>query len=203
MPLLPDTEEEVRRKAEASDWDGATSAALRGYGTEVLELLVALHRDETQASDVFAMFAEGVWKGLARFQWESSLRTWLYAVARRSSLRYRRDGRRKAAREEALPEGSNASILVAKARTHTASYFRTERRSRIAALRDSLPHEDQTLLMLRVDRQLAWNELAVVLNDGEELDEAAMKKEAARLRKRFQLVKEKLHALAKSEGLTP
>jgi len=198
----PDVEQEVRRCIEGGDRDGATTAALQGYGPEVLEFLAALHRDEADGSEAFALFAEGVWRGLDRFAWESSLRTWLYAIARRCSLRYRRDGRRRAAREQALPEGSGASILVAKLRSQTGSLYRTEGRSRIAALRDSLPDADQALLMLRVDRQLAWNELAHVLHEGEEpLDAEGTKREAARLRKRFQLVKEKLHELAREAGL--
>jgi RNA polymerase sigma-70 factor, ECF subfamily len=202
MGARPDVEEEVRKRVLDGDWDGATTAALRGYGQEVLELLVALHRNEAEASEVFTLFAEGVWRGLERFAWESTLRTWLYAIARRSSLRHRRDGRRRAAREQPLPEGSNASILVAKLRSKTGSVFRTERRSRVAALRDSLPIADQTLLMLRVDRQLAWNELACVMHEGEEtLEGEELRREAARLRKRFQLVKDRLHELAVREGL--
>ncbi len=201
-PAKPDVEEEVRRLVQEGDRDGATTAALRGYGAEVLEFLAALHRDESEGNEVFALFAEGVWRGLDGFVWQSTLRTWLYAVARRCSLRYRRDGRRRAAREEALPEGSSASILVEKLRSQTGSLYRTEARSRVAALRDSLPDADQALLMLRVDRQLAWNELAQILHEGSEpLDAEGTKRESARLRKRFQLVKEKLHALAREAGL--
>lgn len=194
-------EDEVKRLLAEGDVDGATSVALRAHGTEVLELLSAIHRDETAAGDTFALFAEGVWRGLPRFAWESSLRTWLYAVARRSSLRSMRDGRRRQAREAPLPEGSSAAVLVAQMRTH-ASMGLTEKRSRVAMLRDTLPVEDQTLLMLRVDRALAWDELARVMHEDDgPLDEAGVKREAARLRKRFQLVKERLHELARKEGL--
>jgi RNA polymerase sigma-70 factor, ECF subfamily len=199
--FLPEVEAEVKRFAEAKDWDGATTSALKGYGNEVLELLVALHRNETEAADVFALFAEGVWRGLERFGWQSTLRTWLYAVARRSSLRYRRDRTRRSAREAPLPEGSNASILVAQLRSRTASFLRTQGKSRIAALRETLDPDDQTLLMLRVDRDLQWNELAQIMHEGDPLDDEALKRESMRLRKRFQLVKEKLHELARREGL--
>lgn len=199
--LLAETEACVKERIVAGDVDGATTAALRGYGQEILELLVALHRDETDASDAFALFAEGVWRGLPKFEWQSTLRTWLHAVARRCSLRQRRDRGRRAAREKALPEGSAASILVAELRTRTASILRTEGRTKLAALRDSLPEDDRMLLFLRVDRELGWNELAIVMHDGEELAPKDLERESARLRKRFQLVKEKLHELAKREGL--
>ena len=81
---------------------------------------------------------------------------------------------------------------------------RTETKTRLQALRDALPEEDRMLLVLRMDRQLAWNELARVLAEADgdvPLDDAALAKEAARLRKRFQLVKDRLREQAKKEGL--
>jgi hypothetical protein len=53
-------------------------------------------------------------------------------------------------------------------RAETLSYLRTVRKNRIAELRASLPPEDQELLLLRVDRQLSWNDLALVMCDEEE-----------------------------------
>lgn len=56
------------------------------------------------------------------------------------------------------------------------------------------------LLVLRVDKDLAWNELARVMHpeEAEPLDEEGLKREAARLRKRFQHVKERLLELKKA-----
>ena len=56
-----------------------------------------------------------------------------------------------------------------------------------------------------VDRQLAWTELAQVLHEDEatSLVGEALKREAARLRKRFQLVKERLYEMGRREGLVP
>ncbi len=51
------------------------------------------------------------------------------------------------------------------------------------------------LLILRVDRNLAWDEIALVMADEPEtLDKEGRKRESARLRKRFQLIKERLVA---------
>jgi len=195
-------EEEIRRLWQEARWDAATERLLRVYGREIGEFLAALHRSETDAAEVFSLFAEGVWRGLAKFEGACSFRTWAYAIARRSSLRYRRDTRRKAARSTPFPDGSNVSFLVEQLRSETASYLKTQKRSRIAELRETLPLEDQALLMLRVDRELAWIELARVLHDQDTLLEGdALKREAARLRKRFQLVKDKLYELGRREGL--
>jgi RNA polymerase sigma-70 factor (ECF subfamily) len=60
------------------------------------------------------------------------------------------------------------------------------------------------LLVLRVDRRLDWNELARVLGEAGHdacVDPVSLARESARLRKRFQLVKNKLRELARREGL--
>jgi RNA polymerase sigma-70 factor (ECF subfamily) len=194
-----DVEAAARRACDAGDYVTATTLAIRGYGPEVLGFLRAFHRSDQAAGDAFAVFAEDLWKGLPGFAWECSLRTWAYVLARRASFRTR-----KRARRDEVPRASDAALsnLVARVRTETLTYLRTEKKSAIRALRDRLPEDEQTLLVLRVDRDLAWNELARVLAE-EGADDATLEREAARLRKRFQLVKEKLVAMAKREGIYP
>jgi RNA polymerase sigma-70 factor (ECF subfamily) len=68
-------------------------------------------------------------------------------------------------------------------------------------LRESLSEEDQSLLMLRVDRKLSWKDLAVALSDGKEMNEAELAKKASNLRQSFQKVKNRLRSLAEEEGL--
>jgi RNA polymerase sigma-70 factor (ECF subfamily) len=202
-PRANELEAEVRQRVERGDVDGAATGAIRGYGPAIFSLLASLHRSEQEASDVFSLFTEGVWRGLGTFAWQCSLRTWLYAIARKASLRYRRDARRHGARVTALPEGSEVAQLAEQIRSETLPYLRTKVRSRIAQLRDALPPDDQMLLVLRVERELSWNELATVLRgeDEEPLEGDALKREAARLRKRFQLVKDELRERGRAEGL--
>jgi len=195
-------EQAIRSRWEGRDFEGAAEVAIRGYGHEIGNFLVALHRrDEDGAAETFSLFAEGVWRGLPGFAWHCSFRTWAYAVARRSSLRSRRDARRRAARQEALPEGSALSRLVQEVQRDVTTSARSERRSRLLELREALPPEDQALLMLRVDRELSWNDLAHALSDEALLEGEALVREAARLRKRFQTVKERLREAAEREGL--
>jgi RNA polymerase sigma-70 factor (ECF subfamily) len=80
--------------------------------------------------------------------------------------------------------------------------LKSEVKSRMAELRQHLPPDDQALLVLRVNRRLDWREIAHIMLDGAETaDDAVLAREAARLRKRFQLVKERLRELAQAEGL--
>ena len=196
-------EHDVRSACAGGDLERAATLAVRGYGPEILGFLVATLRSESDASDVFAETTEALWKGLPTFAWESSLRTWAYAVARNIARTRRRDAARRDRRARAASDSSMDQVAQA-VRTETLAFLRTEKKTRLQALRDTLPEEDRMLLVLRVDRGLAWNELARVLReaDGEgEMNDAEIAREAARLRKRFQLVKDRLRELAKKEGL--
>ena len=194
-------EDDVRALCESGDTDGAATMALRAYGGEIFGFLLAIHHDETLASDAFSAFAEGLWRSLPGFEWNATLRTWAYAIARNAARGLRRDAARREMRGVRVGESALEEVAAA-VRTETLGFMRTEKRTRLQALRDALDPEDRALLVLRIDRGLAWNDLARVLADGSEpLDEAATTREAARLRKRFQHLKEKLREAAKREGL--
>jgi RNA polymerase sigma-70 factor, ECF subfamily len=196
-------EADVRARCERGDHAGAATAILRGYGPELLGFLAAIHRDEAAASETFAELAETLWRALPRFAWESTARTWAYAVAR-NVVRSRKRGAARRQRRVVQPGEEFFEEMAQKVRTETLAYLRTEKKTRLQALRDALVEEDRMLLILRVDRGLPWNELARILTETESeepLDDATIAREAARLRKRFQLVKDRLRDLARKEGL--
>ena len=169
----------------------AAAALVRGYGGEIYGFLAATMHDPNDADDAFAMFSEGVWRGLAEFRGESAYRNWAYQVARNSARKLMRgDGRR---RRRFDGGGTSAAEKVAwEVRSTTAVFKRTDIKDRMRALRAELRVEDQELLVLRVDRGLEWNDVAIVLEE-----------DAATLRKRFERVKEKLKAMAAQAGLMP
>ena len=78
-------EKSIRARCDEADFAEAAGLAVRGYGPEIYGLLLSLHRDEQDASEVFSMFIERMWRGLERFAWNCSFRTWAYTIARNTS----------------------------------------------------------------------------------------------------------------------
>jgi RNA polymerase sigma-70 factor (ECF subfamily) len=182
-----------------SDRQKATTRIIEVFGSEIYGFLVSFMSDETAASDVFSQVCEDLWGGLPEFQFKSSLRTWLYVLARNAAARYRRCPWNKAARRSSE---SNIESLVELARSHTQPWQRTDIKDRFFALRESLEPDDRILLTLRIDRKLDWKEVArVMLDDEGDIDPATLLRETDRLRKRFQLLKDELRERAREAGL--
>ena len=177
---------------DSGDLSGAATEALRGLGPQVLGYLTAVLRDEDDAHDVFSQFAEDLWKGLGGFRRESSVRTWAFRLAWHAASRYARDPYRKRGRPILTTE---ASKIAASVRSTMSTYAPGGRADRLLKLREALDPEEQTLLILRVDKGLSWEDVAQVLaTEGAPVAATA-------LRKRFERLKDKLARLAREQGL--
>jgi RNA polymerase sigma-70 factor, ECF subfamily len=199
-----DVEREIRAHCEAGQLEKAATRLLESYGPEIFRFLMSRLRDDDAANDVFSQFTEDVWRGLGGFRWQCSVRAWSYTVARHGASRYIADARRRRAREAPLSRAGPLSAIGHKIRTQTMVAMRTESKNKMAELRDQLPIDDQTLLILRITRKLDWKEIARVMIDppeGREPSDREIDQGAARLRKRFQGVKEKLRQMAADGGL--
>jgi RNA polymerase sigma-70 factor (ECF subfamily) len=193
-------DEELHRHWSAGDYDQVVTLMLKWYGAELLGFVVARVRDADDAQDVFSTFLEDLWKGLPGFGWRCSLRGWCYALARNAANRSARSPHKRRAQPMSFSSRADIAALVAHARTTTAAFLQTQTKSRMQLLRERLAPEDQAILMLRLDRGLAWRDLAVAIAESE-LDQAELEREAARVRKRFSIAKERLRELATEEGL--
>lgn len=179
----------------AGAYDRAATEALERYGAELYGYLLAVV-GENDAAEVFGQLCEDLWKGLPTFAVRCSLRTWLYVLARNATSRYRRSP------WHLLRTGdSKLTAIVDRARTSTARWQRTAVKDRVRELRDSLAPDDRALLVLRIDRNLSWDDCARVMLEIDDPDAADVAREAARLRKRFQLLKADLRERARAAGL--
>lgn len=188
-------EGEVRVLAQAGRFREGAERLIEGYGVEVFGYLVNNLGSHHDASDAFQETCLDVLQGLERFEWRASARTWLYVLARNAAHRSRRSPNNR----PNLGSVEDLEHLTAIVRSVTSPYLRSEVKDAFAHIREALDPDDRTLLTLRVDRDMSWNELAMVLAPDEA--ETHLPRVAARLRKRFQLVKEEVRRRAVEAGL--
>jgi RNA polymerase sigma-70 factor (ECF subfamily) len=167
------------------------------YGAELFGFLVYTMGNEGEAADVFSEVGENLWTALPTFEFRCSVRTWLYVIARHAVARFRRTPWNRGSRRQ----GESLVDAVARARTRTDAWLRTETKDRFRVLREALEPDDRELLALRVDRALPWEDVARVMLGDTTPSDAAVRTECDRLRKRYQLLKEDLRRRAREAGL--
>ena len=184
----------------AGRYDEVATIAVESYGSAVMGLQIKLLGDPVLGGDAFSVFCEDLWKGLPRFAWRSSLRTWCFTLARHAAQRVGSAPARRAERNQPL-DRSPVFEVAERVRTRTLAHLRTESKDELRALRASLSRDDQLLLTLRIEQQLPWRDIAAVTLGDVAAPADEVKREAARVRKRFQLVKQQLKKLAAEHGL--
>ncbi|HEX7479322.1 MAG TPA: sigma-70 family RNA polymerase sigma factor [Polyangiales bacterium] len=193
---------QIRHACESADYALAATCFIEHHGGEILAFLGSRLRSRSSADEVFAVFAEKLWVGLPSFEWRASVRSWAYRLARNAANDYLAAAQHKPGRHVALTDNPALSCLVDRVRTTTAVYRQTPVKDRMRELRETLPADDQMLLILRVDQGMDFRELAVAMAQGDAvLSDVEVDREAARLRKRFERVKERLRDLARQAGL--
>ena len=196
-------EASIREAWDRCDYPVAATRTLEAFGPGILGYLAARLGNEWDGREAFSEFVEDFWRGLPDFQWRCPVRAWAYCLARHAAARLESSPQRRPGHNLPLSEISEVAASVLRARTTTLPHERSEVKDRLRELRARLPEVEQSLLVLRVDKRLSWRELAVVLSEEEgTLEQAELEREAARLRKRFQLVKEKLRKMIAAEGLS-
>jgi RNA polymerase sigma-70 factor, ECF subfamily len=200
-PSTPEREQEIRAAFDAGRMQDAATAVLSVYGDEILSFIHSRLPDRVDSDEAFSMYAEDLWNGLPSFGWRSSIRTWAYTLARNATVRYASTSNRRPSRNLPLSCPGAVAQLVERVRDTTECYKRTAVKDHFRVLREQLDLEDQTLLILRVDRNMSWRELAQTLSGTVDLDEAVIERESARLRKAFERVKRELKRLSEDKGL--
>jgi len=194
-------EKAVHDACRDGDFELAATAALNGFGGEIFGFLVHRLNSESDAAEVFSDFVEDLWRGLQAFEWRSTVRVWMYVLARNAANRHARSPARRASRNVPLSQAPALCEAALQVRTRTRMHLRSEVKSAVAHLRDALPPDDQLVLSLRIDKGLSWAEIAQVLADGRDVGAKERSRAAARLRQRFQKIKARLRKQAEAAGL--
>ncbi len=190
----------IAERQAAGDLAAAATVAIKGYGPEILGFLFVSTGRQQETAEIFSDYCEDLWRGLPAFRGESSFRTWSYRLAYHALARARRSDARKRKRVTALTELPEIAGVVDHVRTRTLPHLRTEVKTAVARLRERLSEEDRTLLVLRIDRRLPWDEIAGIVDPDSPSPESS-KRLAAALRQRFERIKARLRELAVELGL--
>ena len=183
---------ELRELVKQGEIDRATDRALRAYGPELIGWLCAISASEADAYDAFSWMSEELWKSLRRYQGGCSLRAWCYMLARQGAARVRA---RQAQRIEDAVSSLSSILQTAGQIWSTTRREQTRNEIIYTEIRQTLDAEDQMLLVLRVDRDLSWREIAIIIL-GDATGEDELTRKAATLRKQFERVKAHLRDLA-------
>lgn len=184
-------EERVKERLAAGDDRGAATIVIRELGPMVLSYLRPMLKDEDDVADAFSQWAERVWKGLPGFEGRSSLKTWCIRLACNVALNMKDGAHARRVRRFATGEASALADSI-----RTTSAVRVERhRQELVELRKELTPEEQTLLFLRADQGLSWDEIS------EAFSETGESASADTLSKRYERLKTRLAKLARERGL--
>jgi RNA polymerase sigma-70 factor (ECF subfamily) len=146
-------ETEIREEHAQRRYREAAELAIRGYGREWYGYLVGILRSHAEADEAFSQLSIDLLNGLPGFEWRSSIRTWAYVLARHAASDLGKRNARDAAHHEPLSSAEDQAALVQTARTLTTQWRKTSVKDAFRDLRRGLPEEeDQTILILRVDR---------------------------------------------------
>jgi RNA polymerase sigma-70 factor (ECF subfamily) len=201
--IQAELEREVHAACKRGDYTAAATLLIETVGPKVLAFLLQRLGNEGDAREVFSMFCEDLWRALPGFEWRCTVRGFSFALARSAAVRYRKQAHQR--RERRLPlSAASLSDVVESVRERTLAHLRTEVKSQMREIFQQLPEDDRALLSLRIDQNLDYRELALALEyEGALPSDEELTRAAARMRKRFQLLKQRVRQLAQAAGLVP
>jgi RNA polymerase sigma-70 factor (ECF subfamily) len=186
-----EAEDRIGRALDRGAHAEAATLALTAYGPQIRGYLAVLLGNEALAGDAFSHFCEDLWKGIKGFRRESAFRTWAYRLAYNAAGMVRREAFRRRVRPIYTNEYSELAARLVRTTLVGLDPLADRRLDRIRA---TMTPAERTLLILRIDKGLGWNDIATVLSEDEPVD-------AATLRKRFERLKKRLLEQARAEGL--
>src|ERR1700759_5796553 len=88
MKTVSALESVLAEHCERAHFEHATQLALRAFAPEIRGFLRGRTRDRASLEEVYALFAEDVWRGLPGYRFEGRLRAWVFTLARNALSRH-------------------------------------------------------------------------------------------------------------------
>ena len=173
---------EVRRALASGAFRQALEMLVQGYQKAVVGFCVNMvgdiHHGEDVAQDVFL----AVYKAMPRFRQQASLRTWLFAIARRQCLKAIRDRRRRHRLEQERQE-----VIAATAHRNVPETPEDDPQRQLQLVKQGLARlgkHERALLLMRYDTGLLLADMAHILG----ISEASVRRRLARALRQLQEV---------------
>ncbi len=161
-PERAETEAAALAALDRGDREGALTLLMEAFGVALYRYCRQMVVDPDLAADVHQLTFVQAFEGLGRFARGSSLRTWLFGIARHRCLDALKMGRRRRARFESTDE------VPERPATDEAPEERLAARDLTRALErclEELPLAVRTAVLLRYQEGLAYPDMASVCRD--------------------------------------
>ena len=161
---MQETDAEIIQATIAGD-SNAFSALVKRYNRDVFGFAFYMVKDRSDAEDIVQETFVKVWKNLKKFKPEQRFKSWLLAIARNTTIDYIRKRRHANFSDFDDEEGSNAIVdtLVDEERLADEIASLAESAGQIANAVKGLPEIYRTVLALRYDGGLAFEEISKIL----------------------------------------
>ncbi len=171
--VAPQAAEEAALVAELqAGSEEAFNYVLGVYKNPIYSLIAHILGNDADAADVLQNVFVKVFRGIAQFHGNSTLKTWLYRIAVREALNYRRGWFRRHVHEPfSLDEESTEPVAALAAKPDGDSPYETlelaERQRLVKGALAALPLPYRAVLVLREIDEMAYDEIAEVLGIAE------------------------------------
>jgi len=148
--------------------DEAFAYVLERYRNPIYSLVAQILVSESDAADVLQNVFLKVFRGIGQFHGQSALKTWLYRIAVREALNFRRGWFRRHFHEPFSidDEPLEPAADLARAPAESGPYEtleQSERQQLVKAALDTLPRPYRAVLVLREMEEMAYEEIAETL----------------------------------------
>ena len=155
----PEPEADALAALERGDWNAVLTFLMQTYGDQIYRHCRHVIGHAATADDVHQLIFVEAYRDLPRFKRRSTLRTWLYTIARHRCIDALRARRRQRAREDNEPAKREPAI-DGKAEAETRAL-----RDALSTSLDSLPHETKIAVLLRFQEGLTYEEMSIICDE--------------------------------------
>lgn len=161
-PERAETETAALAALDRGDREGALTLIMEAFGVALYRYCRQMVVDPDLADDVHQLTFVQAFEGLGRFARGSSLRTWLFGIARHRCLDALKMGRRRRARFESTDEVPERPAADEAPEERLAARDLTRALERCL---EELPPAIRTAVLLRYQEGLAYPDMAIVCRD--------------------------------------